>query len=41
MINRIGWWVADEVCRQISIWDRRGLLNFEYVAININARQLS
>ncbi len=40
LINRIGWWVADEVCHQISIWVRRGLLNFEYVAININARQL-
>ena len=40
LINRVGWWVANEVCRQISTWSRRGLINFEYVAININARQL-
>jgi diguanylate cyclase (GGDEF)-like protein/PAS domain S-box-containing protein len=40
LINRIGWWVANEVCRQLSIWHKKGLINFEYVAININARQL-
>ena len=40
LINRVGWWVANEVCRQLSIWDKKGLINFEYVAININARQL-
>jgi len=40
LINRIGWWVANEVCRQLSIWYREGLINFEYVSININARQL-
>jgi len=40
LINRVGWWVADEVCRQLSIWKDKNLINFEYVAININARQL-
>jgi len=40
LINRIGWWVANEVCRQLSIWYKRGLINFEYISININARQL-
>jgi len=40
LINRVGWWVANEVCRQLSIWQRRDLINFEYIAININARQL-
>ena len=40
LINRVGWWVANEVCRQISIWDKKGLINFEYIAININSRQL-
>ncbi len=40
LINRVGWWVTNEVCRQLSIWDSRGLIKFEYVAININARQL-
>jgi len=40
LINRIGWWVANEVCRQLSIWQKRSLINFEYVAININTRQL-
>ncbi len=40
LINRVGWWVANEVCKQLSIWNKNGLINFEYVAININARQL-
>jgi len=40
LINRVGWWVANEVCRQLSIWRDKNLINFEYVAININARQL-
>jgi len=40
LINRVGWWVADEVCRQLSIWKDKNLINFEYIAININARQL-
>jgi diguanylate cyclase (GGDEF)-like protein/PAS domain S-box-containing protein len=40
LINRVGWWVANEVCKQLSIWQRRDLINFEYIAININARQL-
>jgi diguanylate cyclase (GGDEF)-like protein len=40
LINKIGWWVADEVCRQLAVWGKNNLLNFEYIAININARQL-
>jgi diguanylate cyclase (GGDEF)-like protein/PAS domain S-box-containing protein len=40
LINRVGWWVANEVCRQLEIWRDRNLIKFEYVAININARQL-
>jgi len=40
LINRLGWWVANEVCRQLSLWEKREMLNFEYIAININARQL-
>jgi len=40
LINRVGWWVADEVCRQLSIWRNKKLISFEYIAININARQL-
>jgi diguanylate cyclase (GGDEF)-like protein len=40
LINRVGWWVANEVCRQLSVWQERDLINFEYIAININARQL-
>jgi len=40
LINRVGWWVANEVCRQLSIWKAKNLIIFEYVAININARQL-
>ncbi|NEW60955.1 EAL domain-containing protein [Sulfurovum sp. bin170] len=40
LINRVGWWVADEVCRQLSEWRAKDIINFEYIAININARQL-
>jgi len=40
LINRVGWWVADEVCRQLSRWKDKNLIIFEYIAININARQL-
>jgi diguanylate cyclase (GGDEF)-like protein/PAS domain S-box-containing protein len=40
LINKLGWWVANEVCRQLSLWKQKDKLNFEYVAININARQL-
>lgn len=40
LINRLGWWVANEVCRQLYIWNNKDLITFEYIAININARQL-
>jgi len=40
LINRVGWWVANEVCRQLSFWKDKNLIIFEYIAININARQL-
>ncbi len=40
LINKIGWWVANEVCRQLSIWKAMDKIKFEYIAININARQL-
>jgi diguanylate cyclase (GGDEF)-like protein/PAS domain S-box-containing protein len=40
LINRVGWWVSDEVCRQLSIWKDKNIINFEYISININARQL-
>jgi diguanylate cyclase (GGDEF)-like protein/PAS domain S-box-containing protein len=40
LINKLGWWVADDVCRQLALWKKENRLNFEYVAININARQL-
>jgi diguanylate cyclase (GGDEF)-like protein/PAS domain S-box-containing protein len=40
LINKVGWWVADEVCRQLSVWREKDIINFEYIAININARQL-
>ena len=40
LINKLGWWVADEVCRQLAVWKENDHLSFEYVAININARQI-
>ena len=41
LITKIGWWVAKEVCRQLYIWKNAHIINFEYVSININARQLN
>jgi diguanylate cyclase (GGDEF)-like protein/PAS domain S-box-containing protein len=41
LITKVGWWVAKEVCRQLHIWKESKIINFEYVSININARQLN
>ncbi len=41
LITKVGWWVAKEVCRQLAIWQAQKLNHFEYVSININARQLN
>jgi len=41
LITKVGWWVAKEVCRQLAIWQSQNLNNFEYISININARQLN
>jgi diguanylate cyclase (GGDEF)-like protein/PAS domain S-box-containing protein len=41
LITKVGWWVAKEVCRQLAVWQEEKLNNFEYLSININARQLN
>jgi EAL domain-containing protein (putative c-di-GMP-specific phosphodiesterase class I) len=41
LVTKVGWWVAKEVCRQLYIWKTDNLINFEYISININARQLN
>ena len=41
LITKVGWWVAKEVCRQLYVWDKAKIINFEYVSVNINARQLN
>jgi len=41
LITTIGWWVAKEACRQLSVWEKARMINFEYLSININARQLN
>ena len=41
LITKVGWWVAKEVCRQLYIWQEAKIINFEYISININARQLN
>ena len=41
LITKIGWWVAHEVCKQLSVWQKSEFTDFEYVSININARQLN
>jgi diguanylate cyclase (GGDEF)-like protein len=41
LITKIGWWIAEEVCRQLSVWKKAHIINFEYISVNINARQLN
>jgi len=41
LITTIGWWVAKEACRQLSVWEKARIINFEYLSVNINARQLN
>ena len=41
LITKVGWWVAKEVCKQLAIWQAQELISFEYISININARQLN
>jgi len=41
LITKIGWWVTKEVCRQLKVWKSNQRINFEYVSININSRQLN
>ena len=41
LVTKVGWWVAKEVCRQLYVWKTNKLINFEYISININARQLN
>ena len=41
LITKLGWWVAQEVCKQLSIWQSSKFNSFEYISININARQLN
>ena len=41
LITKVGWWVAKEACRQLYVWKEAKVINFEYISININARQLN
>jgi len=41
LITKVGWWVAKEVCRQLYVWKEARIINFEYISVNINARQLN
>ncbi len=40
IIVDIGWWVIEQVCRQIAAWKEKGLWTLSYLSININAKQL-
>lgn len=41
LITKVGWWVAEEVCKQLQVWKKAKIINFDYISININARQLN
>jgi len=36
----IGWWVLDRVCQQIFQWKEQGVWQLDYLAINLNSKQL-
>ncbi|MDM5271751.1 EAL domain-containing protein [Sulfurovum sp. zt1-1] len=40
LIDDIGWWAIEHVCKQISDWKQQGKYHLKYVSININAKQL-
>ncbi|CAA6805253.1 MAG: diguanylate cyclase/phosphodiesterase (GGDEF & EAL domains) with PAS/PAC sensor(s) [uncultured Sulfurovum sp.] len=41
LITKVGWWVAREVCKQLALWKEAKIINFEYISVNINTRQLN
>ena len=41
LITKVGWWVAQEVCRQLHLWKEAKIINFDYISVNINTRQLN
>ncbi|CAA6822761.1 MAG: diguanylate cyclase/phosphodiesterase (GGDEF & EAL domains) with PAS/PAC sensor(s) [uncultured Sulfurovum sp.] len=41
LITKVGWWVAQEVCNQLQQWKEAKIINFEYISVNINSRQLN
>lgn len=41
LVNKIGWWVIKEVAQQLALWQKYACINFEYVSVNINTRQLN
>jgi diguanylate cyclase (GGDEF)-like protein/PAS domain S-box-containing protein len=40
LIDDIGWWVIEQVCKQVEEWKDKGCYHLKYVSININAKQL-
>jgi len=40
MVIDIGWWVIEQICRQIVQWKEEGVWHLKYIAVNINAKQL-
>jgi len=41
LISRVGWWVAKEVCHQLYLWKKTNSINFDYISLNINSRQIN
>ena len=40
LIDDLGWWVIENVCRQIADWKSRKIFDLRYISINIDATQL-
>jgi len=40
LIKKMSWWIIESACSQIAQWKDKNLLNFNYVAVNVNEKQL-
>jgi EAL domain-containing protein (putative c-di-GMP-specific phosphodiesterase class I) len=40
LIDEMGWWIIENICRQISDWKSRKIFGLRYISINIDAMQL-
>lgn len=40
LIVKLSWWIIDNACQQLALWRDMDLINFKYIAVNVNQKQL-